>query len=88
MLNLPKNIQKIFFLAGFVYLGAVLGIEAIGGHYYASVLNPQDISYDTIYLLITNIEELLELGGIILFLYGNFSHLEYLASLLKRENMD
>ena len=88
MLNLPKNIQKIYFLAGFIYLGAVLGIEAIGGHYYASVLDPQDTRYDTTYLLIINVEELLEMGSLILFLCGNFSYLGYLASLLKRQNTD
>jgi len=73
--SLPRSTRNTFLIAGFLYVGAVLGIEAIGGCYFSTTVRPLDAQYDLVYLLITHVEELLELTGVILFMHGLFNYL-------------
>ena len=69
LLALPEKIKYLFFLAGILYVGGGIGMEMLGG-YYAYL-------YDTnnfVYQILTTIEELLEMLGIIIFIYGLLSY--------------
>jgi hypothetical protein len=73
--SLPKSTRQLFMIAGFIYISAVLGAEAIGGYYFSSMADTLGGDYDLRYLLITHVEELLEMTGLTLFLYGLFQYL-------------
>jgi hypothetical protein len=86
VLNLPDNIRKTFLIAGSVYVGAVIGIEAIGGYYFSSVTSLNETeTFDFIYLFITHLEELLEMAAVILFMRGLFNYLHSLNPLPKEK---
>jgi hypothetical protein len=73
--DLLGETRKVFILAGAVYVFGALGMEAIGGNYFDSVISGQDSQYDMLYLFLTHIEELLELAGIVLFLHFGMLYL-------------
>lgn len=87
ILHLPRNTQRLFLIAGFLYIGAVFGAEAIGGYYYSETVRPQDIQYDVAYLLITNMEELLEMSGLTIFLYGLIQHIHEMPLAVEVESV-
>ena len=64
-INLPKRTRFHFISAAFMYIGGALIMEMIGGAY--SENNGQQ---NLIYALMTNVEEVLEMTGIIIFIYG------------------
>lgn len=62
---LPEKIKYLFFLAGIFYVGGGIGMEMVGG-YHAYL-------YDTdnfVYKILTTIEELFEMLGIVVFIYA------------------
>jgi magnesium-transporting ATPase (P-type) len=59
-LKKPRMVQTGLFLAGFLYIGGVLGIEMIGGA-YASTYGELNLTYG----IITTLEESFELFGLI-----------------------
>jgi hypothetical protein len=87
ILNLPRSTQRLFLIAGFLYTGAVFGAEAIGGYYYSETMRSLDTDYDIGYLLITNIEELLEMSGLTIFLYGLFQHIHEMPLAVEAESV-
>ncbi|WP_414527721.1 hypothetical protein [Nodularia chucula] len=64
-LDLPKNTQFLFFLAGTVYVSGALGMEMLGGFFreYSGRLS-------MITTIIILIEEVLEMTGIVIFIYA------------------
>ncbi len=64
-IDLPKKIQFLFALSGVLFVGGALGIELIGG-WYDSTMGDDNL----IYLLITTLEEILEMLGIAVFIYS------------------
>ena len=74
--ELLGDTKKLFILAAAVYVFGALGMEAIGGNYFDSVVSVQDYQHDIIYLFITHVEELLELVGIVLFLHFGMRYLQ------------
>jgi hypothetical protein len=69
LLHLPPQTRRIFLLAAGLYVGGALGVELIHGHYLDLY------GKDLVYALIAAVEELLEMLGIITFLYGLLSYL-------------
>lgn len=69
LLHLPPQTRRIFLLAGGLYIGGALGVELIHGHYL------DFYGKDLIYALIAAVEELLEMLGIITFVYGLLSYI-------------
>lgn len=69
LLHLPAPTRRIFLLAAGLYVGGALGVELIHGHYL------DFYGKDLIYALIAAVEELLEMLGVITFLYGLLSYL-------------
>ena len=65
LIQLPSQTRLIFVLAAVLYLGGQIGVEMLGGAYFES-----NGSTTAAYLLITTVEESLEMSGIILFIYG------------------
>ncbi|GAB4528282.1 MAG: hypothetical protein Tsb0014_09520 [Pleurocapsa sp.] len=69
--NLPTKIRNIFLLAGSIYIGGALGMELIGG--YLADTSGLDT---TAYWIAALIEELLEMFGILIFIYGLLSYIQ------------
>jgi hypothetical protein len=63
--RLPRRTRGLFLLAGVVFVAGAIGVEAVSGM-HASLRGEHTFTY---HLLIT-LEELLEMAGIVLFIYG------------------
>lgn len=64
LMHLPRHVQFLFAIAGFVFVGGALGMELVEGYYYDL------FGMDTlIYVLITTTEEAMEMTGIVIFIY-------------------
>lgn len=66
LLNLPAATRRRFMTAAVVYLSGALGMEMIGGSYYEKLGGVPDLAY----ALITTVEELFEMAGVILFIHA------------------
>ena len=83
ILALPTNTRALFLLAGGIYIAGTLGMESVSG-YYAHLQGEDNI----VYAGLTAIEELLEMGGIVIFIYGLLSYLKlYLPEVRCRFNL-
>ncbi len=69
--NLFKPFRTLFVASGAIYVCRALGIELIGG-VHADHFGQNDIAY----VLITTIEEALEMDGLVLFIYTLLLYLE------------
>ena len=63
--DLPSYFRRLFVAAGIIYLAGAIGMELVGG-YYDSLYGTTNMTY----ALITTAEELLEMLGIVVFLYS------------------
>jgi hypothetical protein len=68
--TLPVKTRNLFFLAGTIYVMGALGCELVSG-YYADYYNSTDI----IFVLMTTVEEVLEMLGMIIFTYALLSYI-------------
>jgi len=69
--SLPPKTCLMFVAAGFAYVGGAIGLEVIS----APLVEAQG-RYNLMYLLLTTVEESLELGGIIFFIYALLSYIQ------------
>ncbi|HCF28594.1 MAG TPA: hypothetical protein DEV81_15645, partial [Cyanobacteria bacterium UBA11049] len=60
---LPAKTRQLVLIAGTVYLGGAIGMELVGG-YYAELYSQYNITY----AIITTVEELLEMLGLLIFI--------------------
>jgi hypothetical protein len=65
LLHLPAKTRLSFLLAAIIYLGGAIGVEMIGGQYFVLHSN-QDLTYN----IISNIEEGLEMAGLVVFIWA------------------
>jgi hypothetical protein len=74
---LPRRSAWLFAGAGLVYLSGAVLFEMLAWHYlfWKGGLDYARHFSDVHYVLLTSIEELLEMGGAILFIYGLLSHM-------------
>ena len=70
ILSLPINTKALFICAGTVYVTGALGMELIGGYI------ADNYGYNTIYGIASTIEELLEMLGVVIFVYGLLSYIQ------------
>jgi hypothetical protein len=77
--DLIGETRWVFILAGLLFVGGALGMEAIGGKYFDSVMRLQENQYDLIYLSLTHLEELLEMSGIVLFLHVGMRYVQMMS---------
>ncbi|MEA5625269.1 hypothetical protein [Nostoc sp. UHCC 0251] len=68
--TLPSKTRRLFFIAGTIYVAGAIGSELVGG-YYESYYTQNNI----VYTFITTIEEVLEMLGIIVFIYALLSYI-------------
>ncbi len=66
LFRLPSKIRLMSIISGFIYVTGAFGFEFIGGYYYDIHIHGQK---DFVYQMITSFEEILEMGGMLLFLY-------------------
>lgn len=64
-LHLPKRSRYHFTLAAILYIGGALGMEMLGS-YYAELEGQQHLTY----ALLANLEEVMEMMGTVVFIYG------------------
>jgi hypothetical protein len=69
--SLPVRTRRLFVAAGSIYLAGALGFEFAGGWYLSQVEASEDFPYS----LLVAVEELLEMSGIVLFIYALLDHL-------------
>jgi hypothetical protein len=68
--RLPSKIRVLFILAGLIYVTGALGVEMIGGEYIESH------GYNVTFHVIATVEELLEMTGIVIFIYALMSYID------------
>lgn len=73
LLALPARTRMLFVVAGAIYVGGALGMEMAGSAYAAAY------GQDLVYGVLATLEEILEMSGMVLFLYGLMDHLEHYA---------
>lgn len=69
--QLPEKTRRTFLIAAVVYLGGCLGLELIGGYY----LETYGI-FNMTFCLLETMEESLEMGGVIIFIWGLLNYME------------
>jgi hypothetical protein len=65
LVRLPVRTRNLFFLAGFVYVGGVIGFEMISGR-HAALYGIDNLGYK----LLAHVEETLEMAGQVILLYA------------------
>ena len=68
--HLPRKTRDLFLLAGSIYVGGALGMEMVCG-YYADAVGQRNL----IYGLMASAEEILEMVGVIVFIYALLSYI-------------
>jgi hypothetical protein len=63
--SLPARTRRLFLVAGITFVGGAIGVEAISGK-HASLHGEGNLTYH----LITTLEELFEMAGLVLFIYA------------------
>lgn len=77
--QLPKKYKNLFILAGTIYLSGALGMELLGGYIVDS------FGFNTMqYVVVSTIEELLEMFGVVIFINALLS---YIQSYLSKVNI-
>jgi len=78
--DLPQKTRNLFLVAGALFVGGAIGMELIGG-YYMSLFFGQSSTLSRFcniklnYQMITTVEELLEMLGIVVFIYALMSYI-------------
>lgn len=70
--RLPRQYRRLFLIAAGIYITGAIGMEMVGGYY---VDNHQQWS-PTIWLLLTTIEEGLEMIGMLIFAYALLTYIQ------------
>jgi hypothetical protein len=70
VLALPRTTRRLFLSAAFLYVGGALGVEAIEG----PVVEAHG-EHHPFFLTLSTAEELLEMTGLVVFVYGLLSHI-------------
>lgn len=68
--NLPSTTRQLILIAGSIFVGGAIGVEAMGG-YYTYFYGNRNMTY----AVIVGIEEFLEMFGVIVFIYALLSHI-------------
>jgi hypothetical protein len=91
LLRLPVRTRNLMIAAGGIFVLGAVGVEMVGGNYlYLTNDLPSKVN-DYRYVLITTVEELLEMLGITLFIYTLVKHLvepEAVVATVKEKEFD
>jgi hypothetical protein len=75
LFRLPPLTRTLMIVAGAIYILGAVGIEMIGGKYLSATNNVPILVQDWNYVLLTTLEEFLEMFGIVIFIYTILSYL-------------
>lgn len=88
--DLPSWLFIMFVVAGVIYLSGALGMEMIGASYYEKNIEPFGNTINFTYCLLTTFEEVLEMSGMIVFIYALTTYLTseeiYVSSYVKEKS--
>jgi len=70
LIDLPPKTRQLFLFGGIVYISGVLGMEMVGAKYWSSY------GGNLTYGIIATVEEILEMSGILIFIYALLDYLE------------
>ena len=74
ILYLPNQLKRYFIIAISVYVGGALGMEMVGS-YYDGIDGQQNL----VYAMLATIEEVMEMMGCVIFIYGLLTYLGELS---------
>jgi hypothetical protein len=80
--HLPEPTRKLLVIAGALYLSGALGMEAVNGA-YASAHGQDTLGY----MLLTDLEEILEMSGLLVLVYALLSYLSELELSVRSATM-
>jgi len=72
LIHLPAKTRRLFLLAGTIFVTGALGMEMVSG-YHASFYGTETLTT----VIMTTIEEFLEMLGVIVFIYGLLSYMSF-----------
>ncbi len=75
ILYLPKELRRYFLIAISLYVGGALGMEMVGS-YYDGIDGQQNL----VYAMLATIEEVMEMMGCVVFIYGLLTYLGELSA--------
>jgi hypothetical protein len=70
--NLPRNTRRLFVAAAVIYVGGAVGLEALSGR-QSSLHGEHNLAYH----LIITAEELLEMTGVVVFIYALLDYISH-----------
>ncbi|NIS81805.1 MAG: hypothetical protein GTO14_16710 [Anaerolineales bacterium] len=70
LMHLPSRARALFAIAGLVYLGGVLGMELVGSAYTSRY------GWSLTYGVLASVEEVLEMSGVVIFIYALLDYME------------
>lgn len=73
--SLPARARWLMIIAGCIFVGGAVGMEMIDGAYYEKHIEPFGNLVDMTYVLMTTVEESLEIIGLTVFIYTLLSYL-------------
>lgn len=77
--HLPKKTKRLFILAGCIFVGGAIGLEALGGQ-YDYMFDQGQITNDGFTSILETCEEFMEMTGVVIFIYAL---LDYMRSHLR-----
>lgn len=75
LMTLPGRIRSQILLAAFIYVGGAVGVEIVEAGYSAIIGTERDL----IYTLMTTVEEIMEMLGIVVFISALCRYIEFLG---------
>ena len=72
LLKLPAKVKKLMVLSGAIFVAGALGLEAIESYYFSATGGKRDFMQ----AIFTTTEEIMEMGGITIFLYSLLHYIE------------
>ncbi|CAN5490638.1 hypothetical protein BH10ACI1_BH10ACI1_10350 [soil metagenome] len=85
MWRLSTTTRWLFIVSGIIYVSGAVGMEMVGASYYEIHLEGHQTAKDFGYVLLTTLEEFLEMAGIVLFIFSLLRYLELEAFLPAKE---
>jgi len=75
LFRLPEPTRNLLIASGVIYVAGAIGIEMVGADYLNATHDLPTYVIDFRYVLLTTLEEFLEMAGVLLFIYSLLSYL-------------
>ncbi len=74
--RLSAATRRSFIVSGFIFVAGAVGMEMVGARYYEIFLEPTKAPNDFGYVILTTVEEFLEMVGIAFFIFSMLKYIE------------